>query len=90
MYQWAYHLYQSVYLLYLQTRYDQYLGLMNQFCYIYLFSPIIPYAPLWGLVSNYLEIRIEAYKLCRGYQRPFTENVSSIGIWQVNISLLSA
>ncbi|BFZ12991.1 hypothetical protein BsWGS_16030 [Bradybaena similaris] len=60
----------------------EYLELYIQFGYVYLFSSAFPLAPLWALINNIIEIRSDAFKFCRVFQRPFPEMASSIGAWQ--------
>ncbi|KAH9504894.1 Anoctamin-10 [Bulinus truncatus] len=59
-----------------------YLELYIQFGYVYLFSSAFPLAALWALINNFIEIRTDAFKLCRVFQRPFTESANNIGAWQ--------
>jgi anoctamin-10 len=55
-----------------------------QFGYVFLFSAVYPMATFWAVVNNVLEIRADAFKLCRLYQRPVTKRVKDIGAWQVS------
>ncbi|XP_055891535.1 anoctamin-10-like isoform X2 [Biomphalaria glabrata] len=61
---------------------DDYLELYIQFGYVYLFSSAFPLAALWALINNFIEIRTDAFKLCRVFQRPFAESANNIGAWQ--------
>ena len=54
-----------------------------QFGYAFLFSPVFPLAAVWAFVNNLIEIKTDAFKLCRVMRRPWSENASSIGVWQV-------
>lgn len=47
-------------------------------------------AAFWALLNNVIELRTDAFKMCRIFQRPFAEPANSIGAWQVSISLLSS
>jgi len=40
-----------------------------------------PLAPLFALINNVLEIRLDAKKLLTRYRRPIPQNVKDIGIW---------
>ena len=64
---------------------DDYLELFLQFGYVYLFSSAFPLAALWALLNNITEIRSDAFKMCRIFQRPFAESASSTGAWQVGV-----
>lgn len=54
---------------YEDTSYD-YLELLIQFGYVFLFAAVFPLAPLLALANNALEVRSDALKLCAAYQRP--------------------
>ena len=43
-------------------------------------------AAFWALLNNVIEIRTDAFKMCRIYQRPFAQPANSIGAWQVRLS----
>jgi hypothetical protein len=58
-----------------------------QFGYVFLFSSVFPLAAVWALLNNITEIRSDAFKMCRVFQRPFSESASNIGAWQVMYSL---
>ncbi len=62
--------------------YEDYLELVIQFGYIIFLSTLFPLAAFFCLLSNVLEIRTDAFKLCMIYQRPFSERVKDIGHWQ--------
>jgi len=40
-------------------------------------------AAFWALLNNVIEIRTDAFKMCRIFQRPFAQPANSIGAWQV-------
>nr|XP_018904651.1 PREDICTED: anoctamin-10 isoform X1 [Bemisia tabaci]XP_018904652.1 PREDICTED: anoctamin-10 isoform X1 [Bemisia tabaci] len=62
--------------------YDDYLELFIQFGYVTLFAAVYPMAAFWAVVNNLFEIRSDAFKLCRIYQRPLSRRVKDIGAWQ--------
>ncbi|XP_050306991.1 anoctamin-10 [Anthonomus grandis grandis] len=66
---------------YLDT-YDDYLELYIQFGYVFLFSSVYPTAAFLALLNNVLEIRADAFKLCKLFRRPFPRKVKDIGAWQ--------
>lgn len=70
--------------------YDDYLELFIQFGYIFLFSPVYPIAAFWALFNNILEIRADAFKLCKIYQRPMSRRVKDIGAWQRCFEIIGA
>lgn len=66
-----------------EETFDDYLELYIQFGYVFLFSSVYPIAALWAVLNNVLEIRADAFKLCKVYQRPISRRVKDIGAWQV-------
>lgn len=62
--------------------YDDYLEMFVQFGYVFLFSSAYPIAAFWAVFNNVIEIRADAFKLCRVYQRPMARRVKDIGAWQ--------
>jgi len=68
---------------------DDYLEMFLQFGYVFLFSSVFPSAALWALLNNVTEIRSDAFKLCRVFQRPFREPTGDIGAWLIAFELLS-
>ncbi|KAJ8961004.1 hypothetical protein NQ318_020308 [Aromia moschata] len=70
--------------------YDDYLELFIQFGYVFLFSPVYPVAALWAVLNNILEIRADAFKLCKVFQRPLSRKVKDIGAWQRAFEVLGA
>jgi anoctamin-10 len=70
--------------------YDDYLELFIQFGYVFLFSPVYPVAAFWALFNNILEIRADAFKLCKIFQRPMSRPVKDIGAWQRCFEILGA
>ncbi|XP_078609248.1 anoctamin-10-like isoform X2 [Branchiostoma floridae x Branchiostoma japonicum] len=62
--------------------FDDYLELFWQFGYVFLFSAVYPMAAFWALANNIMEIRTDAFKMCRIFQRPFMEPAANIGAWQ--------
>lgn len=68
--------------------FDDYLELFLQFGYTFLFSSAYPMAAFWALLNNVIEIRTDAFKLCRIFQRPFAKQANSIGAWQAAFEAL--
>ncbi|KAJ3331573.1 Anoctamin-7 [Blyttiomyces sp. JEL0837] len=59
-----------------------YLIKVIQFGFITLFSCAFPLAPLFALVNNMSELRVDSYKLLAQYRRPFASRAQSIGLVQ--------
>ena len=68
----------------LQSTIEDYLEMYLQFGYVFLFSSAFPTAALWALFNNIIEIRSDAFKFCRIFQRPFSQPAAGIGTWQVS------
>ncbi|XP_052816111.1 anoctamin-10-like isoform X1 [Mya arenaria] len=68
---------------------DDYLEMFLQFGYVFLFSSVFPLAAVWALLNNFTEIRSDAFKMCRVFQRPFAESASNIGAWQIAFEVVS-
>lgn len=52
-----------------------------QFGYVVLFASISPFAAIAAFINNLIEIRIDAYKLCCVYRRPFAKRAKNTGAW---------
>ncbi|XP_059485668.1 anoctamin-10 isoform X2 [Neocloeon triangulifer] len=65
-----------------ESTYDDYLELFIQFGYVILFSSVYPAAAICAVVNNVLEVRADAFKLCRVTRRPLPKRVKDVGAWQ--------
>uniref|UniRef100_A0A3B5AXA3 Anoctamin n=1 Tax=Stegastes partitus TaxID=144197 RepID=A0A3B5AXA3_9TELE len=54
---------------------------MLQFGFITIFVAACPLAPLFALINNWVEIRLDAHKFVTEYRRPVVERAQDIGIW---------
>ncbi|XP_054884751.1 anoctamin-7-like isoform X2 [Poeciliopsis prolifica] len=52
-----------------------------QFGFITIFVAACPLAPLFALMNNWVEIRLDAQKYVKEYRRPVVERAQDIGIW---------
>lgn len=59
----------------------EYLELVIQFGFVTLFVSAFPLAPLFALINNIFEIRLDARKMLYNYKRPVAQRVKNIGIW---------
>lgn len=59
----------------------EYLEMILQYGFVTLFVAAFPLAPLFALLNNVLEIRLDALKLLSSYRRPVAVRVRDIGIW---------
>lgn len=69
--------------------YDDYLELYIQFGYVVLFSSVAPLTAFWAILNNVIEIRLDAYKLCSFFKRPFARRTKNIGAWQLAFETLA-
>lgn len=52
-----------------------------QYGFVTLFVAAFPLAPLFALLNNIAEIRLDAYKMVTQSRRPLAERVEDIGAW---------
>lgn len=52
-----------------------------QYGFVTLFVAAFPLAPLFALLNNICEIRLDAYKIVAQARRPIAERVENIGAW---------
>ncbi|XP_076311109.1 anoctamin-4 isoform X2 [Tachypleus tridentatus] len=69
--------------------FDEYLEMVIQFGFVTLFVGSFPLAPLFALLNNIVEIRLDAYKYVAQLRRPLTYRVQNIGAWQAILKGLS-
>ncbi|CAG9536244.1 unnamed protein product [Cercopithifilaria johnstoni] len=74
---------------YEQFLFNEYLEMVIQFGFVTLFVSAFPLAPLFALVNNIFEIRIDAYKYVVATRRPMPERARDIGIWLPILSMIS-
>ncbi|XP_064489582.1 anoctamin-2-like isoform X2 [Ornithodoros turicata] len=61
--------------------FQEYLEMILQYGFVTVFVAAFPLAPLFALLNNALEIRLDALKLLKTYRRPVGLRVKDIGIW---------
>ncbi|KAK6169999.1 hypothetical protein SNE40_018498 [Patella caerulea] len=59
----------------------EYLEMVLQFGFLTIFCSAFPLAPLFALLNNIIEIRVDANKLITNLRRPMAERAADIGIW---------
>uniref|UniRef100_A0A3Q2PEP6 Anoctamin n=1 Tax=Fundulus heteroclitus TaxID=8078 RepID=A0A3Q2PEP6_FUNHE len=60
--------------------FEEYLEML-QFGFITIFVAAFPLAPLFALLNNWVEIRLDAHKFVCEYRRPVAERAQNIGVW---------
>ncbi|XP_071352161.1 anoctamin-7 isoform X2 [Trachinotus anak] len=61
--------------------FSEYLEMVIQFGFITIFVAACPLAPLFALINNWVELRLDAQKFVTEYRRPVVERAQDIGIW---------
>uniref|UniRef100_A0A8C4EQ98 Anoctamin n=1 Tax=Dicentrarchus labrax TaxID=13489 RepID=A0A8C4EQ98_DICLA len=61
--------------------FEEYLEMVLQFGFITIFVAAFPLAPLFALLNNWVEIRLDAHKFAGEYRRPVAERAQNIGVW---------
>ena len=60
-----------------------------QFGFITIFVAAFPLAPLFALLNNWVEIRLDAHKFVCETRRPVAERAQDIGVWFVILDALA-
>uniref|UniRef100_F1KQN4 Anoctamin n=1 Tax=Ascaris suum TaxID=6253 RepID=F1KQN4_ASCSU len=74
---------------YEQFLFDEYLDIVIQFGFVTLFVSAFPLAPLFALINNLLEVRLDAYKFVVATRRPLPERARDPGVWLSIIDIIS-
>ncbi|KAK6169614.1 hypothetical protein SNE40_020627 [Patella caerulea] len=61
--------------------FDEYLEMVIQFGFVTIFVSAFPLAPLFALLNNVIEVRLDAYKFVTQWRRPLAVRGQDIGIW---------
>lgn len=61
--------------------YPEYLEMILQYGFVVLFVSAFPLAPLFALINNIFETRLDAQKFLKYYRRPVPHRATNIGIW---------
>ncbi|GJJ72031.1 hypothetical protein EMPS_04388 [Entomortierella parvispora] len=69
--------------------FEEYRELVIQFGFCTLFVVAFPIAPIFALLNNALEIRVDAYKLLTQHRRPIAQAAQDIGSWEYILTLLT-
>uniref|UniRef100_A0A7S3JMU0 Anoctamin transmembrane domain-containing protein n=1 Tax=Aureoumbra lagunensis TaxID=44058 RepID=A0A7S3JMU0_9STRA len=69
--------------------FKDYTELVIQYGYATLFSAAFPLAPLLAMINNYVELRVDAWKLCQQCKRVEPVAAETIGTWEYVIELMS-
>lgn len=61
--------------------FPEYLEMVLQYGFVTIFVAAFPLAPLFALINNVLEMRLDAKKFLTCYRRPVPQRVNDIGVW---------
>ncbi|CAO1405540.1 unnamed protein product [Diamesa tonsa] len=61
--------------------FPEYLEMVLQYGFVTIFVAAFPLAPLFALINNIFEMRLDAKKLLTYYRRPVSQRVRNIGVW---------
>lgn len=64
-----------------RSLFPEYLEMVLQYGFVTIFVSAFPLAPLFALLNNILEMRLDAKKMLTYYRRPVTQRVRDIGVW---------
>ena len=60
-----------------------------QYGFITIFVVAFPLAPLFALLNNWIEIRLDAHKFTTVFRRPVAERAQDIGAWFYILTVIS-
>ncbi|ESO82539.1 hypothetical protein LOTGIDRAFT_134438, partial [Lottia gigantea] len=69
--------------------FQEYLEMVLQFGFITIFVAAFPLAPLFALLNNWIEIRLDANKFVSETRRPVAERAKNIGVWYTILDALA-
>ncbi|KAF6025409.1 ANO7L1 [Bugula neritina] len=61
--------------------FEEYLEMTLQFGFITIFVAACPLAPLFALINNWIELRLDGRKYLCDFRRPVVERAQDIGVW---------
>lgn len=61
--------------------FPEYLEMVLQYGFVTIFVSAFPLAPVFALINNIMEMRLDAKKLLTYHRRPVAQRVRSIGVW---------
>lgn len=69
--------------------FSEYLEMVLQYGFVTIFVAAFPLAPLFALINNICELRLDAKKFLAYHRRPVFARVRSIGIWYTILDCIS-
>ena len=65
----------------LMSTFDDYSTIISQFGYMTMFVSAFPLVTVLSLINNYVQIRVDAWRLTQISRRPIPESQQDIGMW---------
>ena len=62
--------------------FPEYIQAVVQFTFVSCFSVVLPITPLIVFINYLMNMRLDAYKLCKCRRRPLAEKTGGIGVWE--------
>jgi len=72
-----------------ESTYDDFMELWLQFGHVFLFSSVYPLAAFFALINNFVELKMDAFKMCKVMRKPTPRGVRDIGAWYMAFSITS-
>jgi hypothetical protein len=69
--------------------FGDYANTASQFGFTTMFVTAFPLATLLALINNYVEIRVNAWRLCQTFRRPKPGSAEDIGTWYEVLQIIS-
>lgn len=68
--------------------FNEYLEMVLQYGFVTIFVTAFPLAPLFALINNVFEMRLDAKKMIKYFRRPVPKRVKDIGVWYSIMNML--
>jgi hypothetical protein len=68
---------------------QDYAEIAVQFGYMTIFIVALPASCMVSLINNFVEMKVDGWKMCNVYQRPIPRSAEDIGNWQAVLSIVS-
>lgn len=71
-----------------KSLFTEYLEMVLQYGFVTIFVTAFPLAPLFALINNMLEMRLDAKKFIKYFRRPVPQRVKDIGVWMPLLNIV--
>jgi len=69
--------------------FHDYANMANQYGFATMFVAAFPLTMLLALINNYVEMRVNAWRLCQTFRRPKPRSAEDIGTWFIVFEIIS-